>query len=324
MRRLTALLLLTLSALFLTPAPAGAQDCPGGSAAEGAIAEIDAALASIDSAPSAIPAPSFRDEGFREAAVPADVQEATLAEVLSRVYEHTRARAEDPSKPKAVVVLDIDYTAMMHVTRTERALVRLAERYDIEELREPATLPILPTYEKEGFLRFVDSLDLRTKYPDVDFDDVHRDFSRASWTPDVARSETITPGLHEFLRRVKYTGGTVVYLTGRREREREDLLAVFAAAGIENPNLVLKDNSMRTPAFKASKVAEIEATYGEIVAVIDDMKDNRDAILAATGPDAMEVPIAVPGFTTDITPEALDASPFRLSTFERNRAVAER
>lgn len=307
MRRLLDLALLsTLLAALFQPGPAYAQ-CP---------AEPDSALAATFDA---IPEPSFRAEPGRVSAVPADVQRDTLAEILSRVYDHKMARAEDPTLPRAVVILDIDYTAMLHTHRTEEALRRVGGRYGITELADPTSLPLLPTYDGDGFQRWVDALGLREKYPDLDWQKFQRDALGAEWASDLRNSETITPGLHEFLRRVKYTGGTVVFLTGRKEGEREDVAGLLAEAGIDVP-LYMKSSSKKTPEWKASMVAAIEAEHGEVVAVVDDMKDNRDAIIGALpGRDVLDVPIAVPGFTTDITPDELDASPWRISTFERNR-----
>ena len=299
-----------LAASLLLPAAALGQPvdgCPGD----------DSPLAALDS----IPAPSFRAEGARVAVVPADVQRDTLAAILSRVREMRDARAADPSQPRGVVVLDIDYTAMMHTRRTEESLRRVGERYGISELEDPTLLSSLPTYEKSGFERWIDAHGLRERYPDMNWNKFRNEVNAAGWTNDLKSSEDITPGLVEFLRRVKYTGGRVVFLTGRAAAQREDVLAVFREAGIEDPILYMKSGSGSTPKWKADRIPEIEAAHGAVVAVVDDMRDNREAILEKlAGRDVLDVPVAVPGFTIDMSAEELDASPHRISTFERDRA----
>ena len=323
MRPLLARFLLLLSLAVPATAPAGTssggQCAPDAPAPLGALSETLRALP--DAARSAPEGARVRSAPQRLATVPADVQRDTLAKILSRVRQRTNERQIDPTLPKAVVVLDVDYTAVMHIRRSEEAIRRVAERYAIEALANPAELPLLPTYEDAGFQRWVDEMGLREAYPEVDWEEFADDVSGASWSSDLRRTEVVTPGLVELIRRVKYTGGKVVFLTGRRSSERDDVLAVLEAGGVKNPNLITKSSSKKTPVWKAERVPEIEAAYGEIVAVIDDMKDNRDAIVGALPPerDVMSVPIAVPGFTTDITPEELEASEWRVSTLERNR-----
>lgn len=298
-----------LLAFFLAlalPSSALAQSCP---------AEVTPLAEALGS----IPAPSFRDGGTRLPSVPEDVQRDSLAAVLSRVRANTTARAADRTKPRGVVVVDLDYTVFMHIRRTEEALRRAGANWGIEELEDPGALPLLPTYESNGFQRWVDLVGLREKYPDLDWDEFQDDVSGLSWSSDLTRSEVITPGVIEFLRRVKYTGGRVVFLTSRRASESDDMRWVLEQAGIADPILIAKTGNMSSPKWKASKIPGIEAEYGEVVAVIDDMKDNRDAIREVAGEDVLDVAIAVPGFTTDITPEELEATPLRISTFERNR-----
>lgn len=299
------LLLVTLLPLAL-PTAAFAQDCPG---------DISPLAESLSS----IPAPSHRDGGFRTPEVPADVQRDSLAAVLSRVRANTQARVQDPSKPRGVVVVDLDYTALLHTYRSEEALRRVGTAWGIPELENPATLPLLPTYDTAGFQRWVDLVGLRAKYPGLDWDAFQDQVLGWSWDPDFKRTEVVTPGVIEFLRRVKYTGGRVVFLTARRQTDRNDMIWVLEQAGIENPTVIAKTGGMRTPAWKASKIPEIEAEHGEVIAVIDDMKYNRDAIREVAGTDVLDVAIAVPGFTTDVSPEELAGIPLRISTFERDR-----
>ncbi len=303
MRKTLALLLLALAAFV--PALAAAQECvdvPADGAAR-LSAEIEAAR-------------SFR---AGEAPVPFEVQKKTLDELLRRVRRRARDRKEDPTLPKLVVMMDLDNTSFVPTARVHAGLKAVAAKYGIAELADPSTLELLPHYSREGFVTWAEKSGLRAKYPSVPWGGgAYYEYYEANWQRDLDGTETLVPGLKEFVRRVSRDGGVVVFNTARRESQRESTVATLRSNGIKNPKVTMKPSnwSGTSASWKVKAVDVIREKWGEPAALIDETAKNREAMTGAF-PDVLGVAISIPGFTTEMSDAELEAEPFRISTYER-------
>lgn len=282
-----------------------------------------------DCAPDA-PAPalsSFSDAldaastAVRSPRIPLAEQDAVLEGLIADVRRRRDERRVDPDLPRYVIQVDLDFTVFMPVEGTRRALRVVGERHGVAELLQPELLAELPHYHKQAFFRFLDDNgDLRARYPAVDWEKAFRDFSGASWAAMDDGVESFTPGIVRFVNRVRANGGSVVFNTGRRESTRAHTMDALLRAGIRHPQLFMKQGGGDTAAEKARIQEEIRARYGETIAIIDDVSDNREAVAGAV-PGAKEIAIAVPGFNNELSWEEFDAEAFRISTFETIRDI---
>lgn len=253
-----------------------------------------------------------------EAPVPFDVQKATLDDLLRRVRKRARERRDDPSLPKYVVMLDIDNTSFVPTARAHAGLTRIAQVWGIAEASDPSSFDLLPHYSKEGFLRWAEETGMRAKYPNLDWPRVYNTYYGATWVDSLDGTETLVPGLRELARRVSRDGGVLVFNTGRRESDRATTEETLRKNGIPNPKVTMKPNGWNgtTAAWKVKALDEIREKWGEPLALVDETLANHDA-MAAAHPEIVRVAISIPGFTTEMSKEALDAEPRRISTYER-------
>lgn len=302
-RTLPAISLLLLVFLPLAGGrTASAQECPADDLAP-ALSAISDVVPQLDA---------------RWSRVPLEVQEATLETILARVRERAAAHARNAAEPRGVVQIDLDYTSFVPRRSERAALAVVGQRFDVPELLDPESLPILPGYTARSWNLFLDESGLRAAHPGVDWDAALRVFDDAGYRLLPQGLEDLTPGLADFTRRVADAGGVVVFNTGRRESMREEVLGVLARGGVSHPNLVMKPEHSRLSTEEAKAAAQdaIRARYGRTVAVIDDLGANRDLVARAAGGEVMEVPIALPGYETELTTDELATHPFRIATFE--------
>lgn len=286
------------------PFGASAQECPA-PAVEPAIEEVSRVL-------------RYRSTPAR---VPREVQDATLMGLLERVSAMSKARREDPSQPKAVIQLDLDFTCFMPLDGQKKAFKKIGEKYGIPEFLTPETLPVFPSQKKAAWVNFLEESGLQAKYPNAPWSDIYRDFNSQSWFNLKAGTEEMTPGLARFVRRVKARGGIVLFNTARDEDMREVTEGVLKRNGIKNPIVLMKpQGGSATPKHKAETQPGIAANYGRTIAFIDDIGENREAVHEALVDlgygDALSMPIAVPGFTNEEEWADFDAHPERISTYE--------
>lgn len=287
--------------LLLLPTFAAAQECVDVPAAP-LSAEIRAAR-------------SFR---AAEAPVPFEVQKATLDGLLREIGARARERREDATLAKYVVMIDLDNTSFVPTTRVHAGLEAVAAKYGIPELEDPSDLDLLPHYSRDGFLTWATESGLRAKYPNVNWVGAYYDYYDANWQREHDGTETLVPGLKEFARRVSRSGGVVVFNTARRESQRAVTEETLRKNGISNPKVTMKPNNWRSTsaAWKVKAVDEIREKWGEPIALIDETAKNREAMTAAF-PNVAGVAISIPGFTTEMSKDELDAEPLRISTYER-------
>jgi hypothetical protein len=289
--------------LLLLPAFAAAQEC------------VDAPAAPVVLSAEIRAARSFR---AGEAPVPFEVQKATLDGLLREIGARARERREDPTLPKYVVMIDLDNTSFVPTARVHAGLEAVAEKYGIPELEDPSDLDLLPHYSRDGFLAWATESGLRAKYPSVNWVGAYYEYYDANWQPENDGTETLVPGLAEFSRRVSRSGGVVVFNTARKESQRAVTEETLRKNGIPNPKVTMKPNNWNrtSAAWKVKAVDEIRAKWGEPIALIDETAKNREAMTAAF-PNVAGVAISIPGFTTEMSKEELDAEPLRISTYER-------
>ncbi|MBV9844408.1 MAG: L-tyrosine/L-tryptophan isonitrile synthase family protein, partial [Kutzneria sp.] len=166
--------------------------------------------------------------------------------------------------------------------------------------------------------RFLELSGVAGRYPDVRWDEVHAEFCPAFHRPwERLRSDSLAPGLVRFVRDVEDAGGEVVFNTGRRDRVRVHTSAVLARGGLGHVRLLtLPDDRVRPIAeLKIENLRRLGDR--DVVAVFDDLTENRQA-LAAAYPDAMVVAVEAPGFASDRIPGCPppDGAPL-VATFER-------
>ncbi len=238
--------------------------------------------------------------------VPPEVQRRTLSAIVERVREV----ALQGRRP--VVELDLDLTALMPNERTEAALLALGHRHRVPELLEPHALPLLPGYTIEAWADFLEATGLGAKYPALR--GVHSLDSSLYWDEAALHTDRVTPGLRGFVERVRQAGGRVVFNSGRWQATAEaSSRQSFAAAGLTDVDLLIGNPGYSDAENKRRREAEIRARFGEVVAVIDDRKSNRDAIVSSLEPGVLSVAIALPGYSA--APDAKSGE-HRISTFE--------
>ena len=283
------LFLAAMLAAVAAPSTARAQclDEPAGTAPLRAIGE----LASLPDAP---------------APVSHTVQRATLDEILRRVR----------ATPRAVVQVDLDDTAFEPIASTRIALAALGRAYGLPELENPGALDELPAYTPAAFVNWLRDTGLYDRHPDVNWRKVIDGFDQIGRR--LRGTETPTPGLADFVARVRDAGGEVVFNTGRAEAFRPQSLAVLARAGVADPKLVMRPDRFEGTIAQAKAAAQARiAAYGTTVAIVDDLEANREAVAQSAGGDVMQVAIALPGITTEDSAPELAARRWRISTFER-------
>jgi hypothetical protein len=251
---------------------------------------------------------------------------------LRTLIDHVHAALGRGVRP--VVEIDLDLTAVMPEYRTRLALVEVGKAVGIDLFENSDHLPLLPGYSDEAWVAFVQSLDLPTKCPKVQWlidgkpntasGEPFNVFHKAYWTLDRLVEDLPTPGLGAFVHRLNQCGAEVVFISGRWLGEHvQPSLAVLQRAGIRDPKLVIGNerHPSRVPpelalsdaAIKAAHQVTVAKLYGTPVAIIDDRDSNRDAVISAVGPDVMGIAACIPGFTCD---PVNAKTPLRLSTFE--------
>ena len=231
-------------------------------------------------------------------------QDAVLRKVLARVAEREVARRRDPSLSPGVVLVDLDFCAIVPRARVLAAArqiagIRPGAPEGIVELASPESLAVLPCYAAAGWEHFLELNGLRRRYPDVDWTAVHTDFYYACFLPyERLRSDTLAPGLVRFVRAVERNGGEVVFNTARRDRTRSHTRHVLASGGLLTQRvLTTPDSHQRSaPELKVENLRTLTDPY--VVAVFDDLTENREA-LAIEAPEAIQIAVELPGFTSD-------------------------
>ncbi len=253
-----------------------------------------------------------------EAPVPFEIQKATLDEILRRVRARARQRRADPALPKLVVMLDLDNTSFVPTARAHAGLQRIAAVWNIAEAADPDSFDLLPHYSKAGFLQWAERTGLKARYPGLDWNAVYNTYYGATWVDALDATETLVPGLIEFARSVSRAGGVLVFNTGRRESDRAVTERTLRENGLRRPKVTMRRNgfSGSTADWKVMAVDEIRAKWGEPVAFFDETPVNHAAMNAAY-PEILGVRVSIPGFTTEMTDEALSAAPWRVSTYQR-------
>lgn len=248
-------------------------------------------------------------------------QERTLARVLDRVEQRARARRAAPHLRPPAVLLDLDHVVLTPRARTLHATravcgPRAGAARGIRELCQPEHLPLLPTYHPDGWRRFLDATGLPFRYPPVDFDELLDEFRHAYFRPwENLAWDDLTPGVGRFIHDIGDRGGVVVFTTARRERVRQPTEAALARGGLLGLRLLMLPDDRDRPVAE-SKVGQLLGVGDlDVVAVFDDLTDNRAALSRAL-PDALMVPVALPGFAADSEPPNADAD--LVETFERS------
>ncbi|AHH96909.1 hypothetical protein GCM10010174_74330 [Kutzneria viridogrisea] len=250
-------------------------------------------------------------------------QDKLLHEVLRRVEERAALRRKDPDRPVPLVVIDLDLCGLVPKARTLHAARTLARPrhgapQGIPELARPSALRALPSYSKPAWDRFLEVSGVAGRYPEVAWDEVHAEFCPAFYRPwERLRSDSLAPGLVRFVRDVEDAGGEVVFNTGRRDRVRDHTQAVLARGGLSHVRLLtLPDDRVRPIAeLKIENLRRLTGT--DVVAVFDDLTENRQALSLAF-PGAMVLAVEAPGFASDRAPGCPppDGAPL-VATFER-------
>jgi Pyoverdine/dityrosine biosynthesis protein len=250
-------------------------------------------------------------------------QDKLLREVLRGVEKRAALRRKEPACPVPLVVIDLDLCGLVPKARTLSAARTLSRPRQgaprgIPELARPNSLSALPSYSKPAWDRFLEVSGVAGRYPEVEWDEVHAEFCPAFYRPwERLRSDSLAPGLVRFVRDVEDAGGEVVFNTGRRDRVRDHTEAVLARGGLSHVRLLtLPDDRVRPIAeLKIENLRRLTGT--DVVAVFDDLTENRQALSAAF-PDAMVLAVEAPGFASDRAPGCPppDGAPL-VATFER-------
>lgn len=226
-------------------------------------------------------------------------QDGVLRDILRRVREKARAHGRDPGLPRPVVVVDLDSCALSVRARTIRAATMVGAAHGVPELAKAEELAVLPADAEGAWANFVADADLAGRYPDLDWVALHREFRAHFWRPyDQLRTDVPVAGLAHFVTDVVAAGGEVVYDTGRGDRHRahtEDVLRRYGVVG----TLLTQPDAQRhvpTPVLKVERLRELGPV--DVVAVIDDLAANRQAVRAAY-PEAIPVAVEHRGFATE-------------------------
>ncbi len=239
-------------------------------------------------------------------AVSASVQRQTLAAIDDRV----RVAALAGLSP--VVEVDVDLTSLMPDERTETALLALAHARQIPELFRLAAFPVLPGYTAEAWADFLELTGLGARYPSLR--NLRSLDTEVFWDEATLHTDRVTPGFKSFVARVEALGGVVVLSSHRWQRSAEEATRrAFATCGLSSLALLVGEPALSDTENRRRHQVEIRARYGRVVAVIDDEKAHRDAALAAAGPGALGIAVALPTYSAA---RETAQCPLRISTFE--------
>jgi hypothetical protein len=248
-----------------------------------------------------------------------EAQDRTLRGVLDEVEERTRRRRADLSLPRPAVMMDLDFVVLDPRDRTSHAARQVSAARPgapdgILELAYPELLDLLPTDQPQAWRQFIKANGLSRAYPDVDFEAMRLDYCRAFHRPWARLAhDDLAAGVVRFIRDVEDRGGTVVFNTGRRERVRTPTEAALANGGLLGPRLLMMPDDRIRPVAELKAVHTAKVADLDIVAVFDDLADNREALARAL-PGARMVAVTLPGFVPGDEPSAGTAT---VSTFER-------
>lgn len=236
-------------------------------------------------------------------------QKSTFEQINETVQEY-RANGAVP-----VIELDLDLTTFVPAGRTVLALKAAGEKYKIKEFVSPA-FDLLPGYTREAWANFISRNKLAEKYPALrwmgekdgkDGDSVYSAFHTAFWNTEYLKYDTLTAGLAEFVEKMQKIGAVVVFVSGRwKEEQIAPTKKVLEKGGLGNLPLLIGnprhdgENPISDSEVKALHQPEIREKYGVPAVVIDDRKENRDAICTANPNSKMlSVGCAISGFTFD-------------------------
>ncbi|MFC7342497.1 HAD family hydrolase [Saccharopolyspora griseoalba] len=220
-------------------------------------------------------------------------QQDLLQRVLRLVRERAAARRRDPSAPRPLVALDLDFCALHPRERVRAALERVSREHGVVDFA--FDLAQLPGLYEPGWRPFLEHLGL----PD---DGLYPAFRAAlGWERADLLTDEPAPGVRGFVRDVEEVGGQVVLVTGRRHRMRAATEELLARCGLGHLPLHTTDEGADVA---EQKVAALRSVPGELIAAFDDKADNLAALRAAF-PEARVVPVAAPGFTGVDEPGAI-------------------
>lgn len=227
-----------------------------------------------------------------------------------------------------VIELDLDLTTFIPYERTVLALHAAGDKYNISEFKNPV-FDLLPGYTREAWINFISRNKLVEKYPSLrwmgekdgkDGDSVYATFHTTFWNTDYLKYDTLTAGLYDFIKRMQKMGAVVVFVSGRwKEEQIEPTKYVLKKGNLEDIPLMIGnprhdgENPISDSQIKALHQAEIREKYGMPVVIIDDRKENRDAVCDANPKcEMLSVGCSVSGFTFD---EEISGVPFGISNF---------
>lgn len=228
-----------------------------------------------------------------------------------------------------VIEMDLDLTTFNPYERTVLALRAAGDKYQISEFKNPA-FDLLPGYTREAWINFISRNKL--KYPSLrwmgekdgkDGDSVYSAFHTTFWNTDYLKYDTLTKGLLEYIRRMQKMGAVVVLVSGRwKEEQIEPTKYVLKKGGLEDIPLMIGnpnhdgENPISDAQIKAMHQAEIREKYGMPAVIIDDRKENRDAICKANPKcNMLSIGCSVAGFTYD---EEISGALLGISNFIQN------
>lgn len=246
--------------------------------------------------------------------VPAETQQRTIDEILRRVRAQAERHGRDAREPMPVVQIDIDLTAVRPEERVSRALAAIGRDYRIPELLDPASLPVLPAYNRAAFFAFLDRVGLRDRFWDWRWRWIHARFESLFWGGDWG-SDVPSAGLAAFVRAVEGAGGRVVFNSARDGGSRGVSIASLERAGLVDPVVFLKNNAFVSDRTYKRRVQTDIAELGRTVAIIDDLGENRVAVDEGVEGDVLQVAFLSAGFTNERTRDAASLR-WALSTFE--------
>ncbi|GGI82412.1 hypothetical protein GCM10011581_19750 [Saccharopolyspora subtropica] len=239
-------------------------------------------------------------------------QDELVRHVLQLVREAGARRRRDERSPQPLVAVDLDFCALHPRRRVREALSAVGKRYDVDELVDAASLPVLPGLYQAAWRPFLERTGLPARHPGLDWDACYAEFRGAlSWQRTALLTDEVAPGLVRFVRDVEHAGGRVVWLTGRRHRMRDATEELLARCGLGHVPLHTTDDGP-VAGIADQKVAALRGMAGhELIAAFDDSAANRRALRAAF-PDAVVVAVGAPGFTAQDSVE----DTWRVATFE--------
>lgn len=214
-----------------------------------------------------------------------------------------------------VIEMDLDLTTFIPYERTVLALRAAGDKYQIAEFKNPV-FDLLPGYTREAWVNFISRNKLTEKYPSLrwmgekdgkDGDSVYASFHTAFWNTDYLEYDTLTKGLSNYIRRMQKMGAIVVFVSGRwKEEQIEPTKYVLKKGGLEDIPLMIGnprhdgENPISDSQIKALHQEEIRKKYGMPVAIIDDRKENREAVCAANPKcEMLSISCSISGFTFD-------------------------